>query len=169
MGVDRLAFRRLDCELDPPAAVTRHDQRRRESAESHPPREAHRETVAWWTDEAAVGGHRCPRSRPGLPAPEGMRRYAAVGQRASRTRPTTGTRCLRGERRVESHPSRRRVSTAGGTSPALIRPTVRALRSLRPRATISRTTSRRTGAVTMFFAAPRGSPRSQAAIPPRAS
>ena len=67
--------------LDPPAAVTRHDQRRRESAESHPPREAQRETVAWWTDDAAVGGHRCPRSRQGLPAPEGMRRYAAVGSR----------------------------------------------------------------------------------------
>ena len=64
------------------------------------------------TDDAAVGGHRCPRSRQGLPAPGGMRRYAAVGQRASRTRPTTGTRCLRGERRGESHPSRRRVSTA---------------------------------------------------------
>ena len=67
--------------LDPPAAVTRHDHRRRESAESHPPREAPRETVAWWTDEAAVGGHRCPRSRQWLPAPEGMRRYAAVGPR----------------------------------------------------------------------------------------
>ena len=105
--------------LDPPAAVTRHDHRRRASAESHPPREAQRETVAWWTEEAAVGGHRCPRSRQGLPAPEGMRRYAAVGQRASRTRPTTGTRCLRGERRVESHPSRRRVLTAVGTSPSL--------------------------------------------------
>ena len=36
----------------------------------------------------------------------------------SRTRPTTGIRCLRGERRVESLPSRRRVSTAVGTSPA---------------------------------------------------
>ena len=77
----------------------------------------HVNTVAWWTDDAAVGGHRCPRSRQGLPAPEGMRRYAAVGQRASRTRPTTGTRCLRGERRVASHPSRRRVLTAVGTSP----------------------------------------------------
>ena len=70
-----------------------------------------------WTDDAAVGGHRCPRSCQGLPAPAWMRRYAAVGQRASRTRPTTGTRCLRGERRVESHPSRRRVSTAVGTYP----------------------------------------------------
>ena len=67
--------------LDPPAAVTRHDHRRRASAESHPPREAHRETVAWWTDDAAGGGHRCSRSRQGLPAPEGMRRYAAVGSR----------------------------------------------------------------------------------------
>ena len=46
--------------LDPPAAVARHDQRRRESAEPHPPREAQRETVAWWTDDAAVGGRRCP-------------------------------------------------------------------------------------------------------------
>ena len=64
-----------------------------------------------------LGSRRCPRSRQGLPAPEGMRRYAAVGHRASRTRPTTGARCLRGERRVESHPSRRRVSTAVGTSP----------------------------------------------------
>ena len=69
------------------------------------------------TDDAAVGGRRCPRSRQGLPAPEGVRRYAAFGQRASRTRPTTGDRCLRGERRVESHPSRRRISTAVGTSP----------------------------------------------------
>ena len=103
--------------LDPPAAVARHDQRRRESAESHPPREAPRETVAWGTDDAAVGGCWCPRSRQGLPAPEGMRRYAPFGQRASRTRPTTGARCLRRERRVESHPSRRRVSTAVGTSP----------------------------------------------------
>ena len=51
-----------------------------------------------------------------------MRRYAAFGQRASRTRPTTGTRCLRGERRVESHPSRRRVSTAVGTSSFSRRP-----------------------------------------------
>ena len=46
--------------LDPPAAVARHDQRRRESAEPHPSREAQRETVAWWTDDAAVGGRRCP-------------------------------------------------------------------------------------------------------------
>ena len=102
--------------LDPPAAVARHDQRRRASAESHPPREAQRETVAWWTDDAAVGGCRCSRSRQGLPASEGMRRYAALRHRASRTRSTTGARCLRGERRVESHPSRRRVSTAVGTS-----------------------------------------------------
>ena len=53
----------------------------------------------------------------GFRRPEGVRRYAAFGQRASRTRPTTGARCLRGERRVESHPSRRRISTAVGTSP----------------------------------------------------
>ena len=86
--------------------------------ESHPLREAQRQTVAWGTDDAPVGGRRCPRSRQGLPAPEGVRRYAAFGQRASRTRPTTGARCLRGERRVESHPSRRRISTAVGTSPS---------------------------------------------------
>ena len=42
------------------------------------PREAQRETVAWWTDDAAVGGCRCSRSRQGLPASEGMRRYAAL-------------------------------------------------------------------------------------------
>ena len=116
-GAGRNADRAHAAPLDPPAAVARHDQRRRESAESHPPREAPRETVAWGTDDAAVGGCWCPRSRQGLPAPEGMRRYAAFGQRASRTRPTTGARCLRRERRVESHPSRRRVSTAVGTSP----------------------------------------------------
>ena len=97
----------------------------RQSAESNPPREAQRETVARWTDDAAVGGRRCPRSRQGLSAPEGMRRYAAVGHRASRTRPTTGARCLRGERRVESHPSRRRVSTAVGTSPCRLQRAVR--------------------------------------------
>ena len=60
---------------------------------------------------------RGPRSRQGLPAPEGMHRYAASGHRASRTGPATTARRLRGEGRVESHPSRRRVSTAGGTSP----------------------------------------------------
>ena len=56
-------------------------------------------------------------------------------------------------------PEGRRAHLPHGQGPALTEA---------PR-TISRTTSRRTGAVTIFFAAPRGLPRSRAAIPLRAS
>ena len=58
-----------------------------------------------------------------LEAVRGFRRLKGCGDMprlvsALRARdPTTGARCLRRERRVESHPSRRRVSTAVGTSP----------------------------------------------------
>src|SRR5690349_19574423 len=49
---------------------------------------------------------------------------------------------------------------------ALICTTVSDRRSLNPRVTISRTTSRRAGAVTTFFAVPRGSPRFPRGTPP---
>ena len=41
-GLDETLTVLTPAPLDPPAAVARHDQRRRESAESHPPREAQR-------------------------------------------------------------------------------------------------------------------------------
>ena len=55
----------------------------------------------------------------------GQRRYSDLAietaltlrLRASRSGPATEARCRRGEGRIESHPSRRRVSAAGGTSP----------------------------------------------------
>ena len=98
-------------------AIAHDDERRRESAEPHPPREAEREAVAWRTDDAAVGGCRRTRSREGLSSAEGMRRYAPPRHRPPRTRPTARPGGLSGEGRVESHPSRRRISTAVGTSP----------------------------------------------------
>jgi hypothetical protein len=46
---------------------------------------------------------------------------------------------------------------------------INACRSLRPPVTMSRTTARRAGALTTFFAAPHGSPRSPAGHPPAIS
>ena len=68
-------------------------------------------------DDAALGGCRRTRSREGLSSAEGMRRYAPPRHRPPRTRPTARPGGLSGERRVESHPSRRRISTVSGTSP----------------------------------------------------
>ena len=57
--------------------------------------------------------------RPALRPLPAARYVLAVGQRASRTRPTTGTRCLRGERRVESHPSPPPSFNSGRDIPSL--------------------------------------------------
>ena len=59
-----------------------------------------------------------PRGRQGLPTFEGACRHAQTRGRAACTRSAPRPRCLSGARRVESQPSRRRISTAGGTSPA---------------------------------------------------
>ncbi|MBY0495268.1 MAG: transposase [Cyanobacteria bacterium] len=52
------------------APLLGHHQRRRESAQSHASRQAQRQAVAEWSDDAAVGRRRCPRSREGLPTIE---------------------------------------------------------------------------------------------------
>ena len=58
--------------LAPSAPVVGHDQRRGESPQSHASREAQRQTLAQWADDAAVGRRRRPRSRERLPACEGI-------------------------------------------------------------------------------------------------
>ena len=98
-------------------AITRDHECRRELAQPHPSCEAEREAVARRADDAALGGCRRTRSREGLSSAEGMRRYAPPRHRPPRTRPTARPGGLSGERRVESHPSRRRISTVSGTSP----------------------------------------------------
>ena len=64
-----------------------------------------------------MGRCRCARGRQGLPAFEGACRHAQTRGRAACTRSASRPWCLSGARRVESQPSRRRISTAGGTSP----------------------------------------------------
>ena len=99
------------------ATIARYDERGGESPESHPPREAECEALAWWADDAALGRRRRARSRQRLPAAEGACRYAQTRRRSSCPRSAGRPRCLSGARRVESQPSRRRISTAGRTSP----------------------------------------------------
>ena len=78
-----------------------------------------RQALARRPDDAALGRRRRPRSGQRLPAPEGMCRYAAAGRGAPCPRSTPRPRRGDGGRagRVEYHPSRRRISTAAGTSP----------------------------------------------------
>jgi hypothetical protein len=54
------------------ATIPGHDQRRRESAQSHPSREAERQALARGTDDAPMGRRWRPRSRQGLPSTEGV-------------------------------------------------------------------------------------------------
>ena len=79
-----------------------------ETAGRHP--YVRRSTVR--TVQPPLGGRRCS-CRQGLPAPECG--DAAFGQRATRTRDWGSVSQRRTS--VESHPSRRRISTAVGTSP----------------------------------------------------
>ena len=66
-------------------AIPRHHECRRESAESHPAREAECEALAWRADDAAMGRCRCARGRQGLPAFEGACRHAQTRGRAACT------------------------------------------------------------------------------------
>jgi hypothetical protein len=45
---------------------------RGKSDQPHPAREAQREALAWWADDAALGGSGHPRGRQGLPSSEGV-------------------------------------------------------------------------------------------------
>jgi hypothetical protein len=54
------------------APILGHQQRGGESTQSHASREAQRQAMAQWADDAAVGGRGRPRSREGLPAREGI-------------------------------------------------------------------------------------------------
>ena len=58
--------------LGAPAPILGHDQRRGESPQSHASREAQRQALAQWADDAAVGRRRRPRSRERLPSSEGI-------------------------------------------------------------------------------------------------
>ena len=58
--------------LAAPAPLARHDQRGRESHQSHAAREAQRQAVARRSDDAALGRRRRPRGREGLPSTEGV-------------------------------------------------------------------------------------------------
>ena len=70
-------------------------------------------------DDVALGRRRRPRSGQGVPAPEGTCRYAAAGRGSPRPRSAPRPRRRYGGAagRVESHPSRRQIPTAAGTSP----------------------------------------------------
>ncbi len=58
--------------LSAAAPLAGHHQRRGESAQSHASREAQRQALAQWADDAAVGRRGRPRSRQGLPSREGI-------------------------------------------------------------------------------------------------
>ena len=52
--------------------IARHHERHRESAQSHAPSEAQRETLAWGDDDPPLGGRRRARSREGVPSGQTM-------------------------------------------------------------------------------------------------
>ena len=83
-------------------AIARHDERRRESAQSDPSREAECEALAGRADDAALGRRRRPRSRQRLPSCEGACGHAQTRRRASGPRSAPRPRCLSGACRVES-------------------------------------------------------------------
>lgn len=71
----------LTLKLSPRLPLARDDERRGESDQPDAPREAQRQAVARWADDAAVGGGRHPRSREGLSSPQRACLHADSGQR----------------------------------------------------------------------------------------
>ena len=68
-----------------------HDERHRESAQSHAPCETKCETLARRDDGAALGGRRRARSRKGVPSGERVSRYAGARRCPSGARRAAGT------------------------------------------------------------------------------
>ena len=80
--------------------IARHDERHRESAQSHAPCTAQRETLAGGDDGAALGGRQRARSREEVPSGERMQRYAGPRRCPPGTRRAVRTRGVVNDGRV---------------------------------------------------------------------